>query len=356
MKIDYITNLRVPSTKANSIQLMQNCEAFKKAGADIDLWAPFRFDTKSEEKIDNIWDYYSVDSKFHIKKVFSIDLFPLRFCERMFFLIQSVSFYFCIGLRFLLKKTDIIYTRDAWIGLALFYKKKKVLELHNYPQRRIGKLIYKLLLKRFWKVIVISEGLKKEVPQAFVAPDGVKVENFDISMTQDDAREKLGIPKSSKIVMYSGSLQVWKGISLLIEAMKNVDAVLYLIGSSLDKKEIVKVPDNVVATGHVPYKNIPFYLKAADVLVIPNTAESVISAKYTSPLKAFEYMASGRPIVVSDLPSMREIFNDGFFKPDDAKDLARAILQAMGKNPERIDMTPYSWDTRVAKIIDFIKQ
>ena len=55
---------------------------------------------------------------------------------------------------------------------------------------------------------------------------------------------------------------------------------------------------------------MPLWLRAADVLVIPSTATSALSERYTSPMKLFEYMASGTPIIATDVPSIREILPD----------------------------------------------
>lgn len=369
MKIDYITNLRIPSTKANSIQVMQNCEAFKNASEDITLTIPFRFGTKKESIIGNAWDYYCITNRFKIHHLCSIDLFPLGACS-FFFYLQSFTFYLSVFFSFLFKKTQIIYTRDPWIGLFLFYKKNKTIELHNFPIRNLGKKIYRFLLKRFDKIIVISKGLEHDVksllPNAniLVAPDGVKVELFDLDMTKEVARKKLGIPVEDKIVLYSGSLQKWKGVSVLIDAFEKTDNTkLYIIGSSLDVCDLKIITDreNTVFKGHVFYPEIPLYLKAADVLVIPNTGENLISAKYTSPLKAFEYMASGRPIVVSNLPSLMEIFNDKnsyIFEAGNSDDLAIKIKEAFD-DPTRVkysdsDCKKYGWDIRISKILNFI--
>src|SRR3989338_7168842 len=68
------------------------------------------------------------------------------------------------------------------------------------------------------------------------------------------------------------------------------------------KSEKLKNKDNVKIIEHRPHDEIPFWLRAADILVLPNTAIEDISKYYTSPMKLFEYMASGRPIVPSDLP------------------------------------------------------
>jgi len=98
----------------------------------------------------------------------------------------------------------------------------------------------------------------------------------------------------------------------------------------------------------IPFPNAPHY------------------AFYASPLKLFEYMASGQPIIASDLPALREILNDKnalFFKPEDASDLARAIKmlkssQTLGYHLSRqalADVKQYTWAKRAEKILKFIE-
>jgi glycosyltransferase involved in cell wall biosynthesis len=81
-------------------------------------------------------------------------------------------------------------------------------------------------------------------------------------------------------------------------------------------------------TGLVAPRDVEGHLVTSTVLVLPNRA-TAISSRYTSPLKLFEYLAAGRAIVASDLPSIREILRDGenaiLVPPDDADALARAI-------------------------------
>ena len=73
---------------------------------------------------------------------------------------------------------------------------------------------------------------------------------------------------------------------------------------------------------------MPYWLKSADVLVLPNKKGEKISERYTSPLKLFEYMASGRPMIVSDLSSLREIVSAEtamFVEPNDPQALVSGI-------------------------------
>src|ERR1700683_1585425 len=110
-----------------------------------------------------------------------------------------------------------------------------------------------------------------------------------------------------------------------------------------------------------PYRELADNQAAADVLVLPNSGKYSISVRDTSPLKLFTYMASGKPIVASDLPSIREVLTDEtatFFKADDPEDLARAINHVCGSNADanvralnaRREVQRYTWDAR-ARVI-----
>ncbi|MDE2021763.1 MAG: glycosyltransferase family 4 protein, partial [Patescibacteria group bacterium] len=122
---------------------------------------------------------------------------------------------------------------------------------------------------------------------------------------------------------------------------------------------------NIRVIGKRPHAEIPLYLRAADILVLPNSGKEDLSRLYTSPLKLFEYMASGVPIIASDLPSIREILDESlayFFTPDDHESLSRAINkvfqnyeEAKGKGASaRVVAEKYSWEKRARGILDFI--
>ena len=117
--------------------------------------------------------------------------------------------------------------------------------------------------------------------------------------------------------------------------------------------------------GQRPYSEIPLWLKAADILILPNSAQSEESRYATSPIKLFEYMASGVPIASSDLPSIREIVSEKevyFFEPDNTVKLATAvksILQNYAAASMRVASAfeksrKYSWEMRAKFILSFV--
>jgi glycosyltransferase involved in cell wall biosynthesis len=105
--------------------------------------------------------------------------------------------------------------------------------------------------------------------------------------------------------------------------------------------------------------------RSADVLVLPNTAKEKISAYYTSPMKLFEYMASKKPIVASDIPSIKEIVSEEnvfFVLPDDSAKLALGIksvflddaLAEKRAIKSFEDVRSHTWQNRAERIINFM--
>jgi glycosyltransferase involved in cell wall biosynthesis len=124
---------------------------------------------------------------------------------------------------------------------------------------------------------------------------------------------------------------------------------------------------NFLMVGEKKYESeLPLYLRAADLAILPNTATEEISRVATSPLKLFAYMASGTPIVASDIPSLREILTDelAFFVPaDNPEALGASIRNALNDmmlNSQRaaraqaLVFEKYTWNQRAAAIVSFL--
>jgi len=393
VKLLYIANARIPSEKAHPYQILKMCEAFVKKGMTVELVVPFRVQTNKQMRaVKDVWQYYGIEEKFKIITLPSLDLIFVgshlpSWIEYPLFYLQATTFYVFAVLYSLLRKAEIIYSRDPQFLLILSlikpdWQPQMYYEAHTFPGSRIGKRLRSWVGKRIGGLIVITDKLKDlymelGVPEdkILVARDGVDLQRFKEETGKERAREKLGLPIDKKIICYTGHLFPWKGVYTLAESAKLLQGCLFVVVGGMDD-DIRRFQDylkaegipNVEVVGYVQPSIIPDYLFAADTLVLPNSAKAKIASYYTSPLKLFEYMASRRPIVASDLPSLGEVLrsreNTILVEPDSPEALAEGIKRVLD-DPDlarRIseqaykEVGQYSWEERARKILEFINQ
>ena len=218
------------------------------------------------------------------------------------------------------------------------------------------------------------ENIKKDffVPEQklFYEPNAVDLSDFDINISKEEAREKLGLPKDGKIVVYTGHLYGWKGTDTLAKAGKLLNNIsIYFVGGT--SEDVERYQDkyeshNIIFTGNKKHSEIPLWQKSADLLVIPNSAREPIGKFYTSPMKLFEYMASKTPILASQVPAIEEIvdeFSCFFFEPDNEEDLKNKIETALeSESRESKSLSAYNkvleftWQKRAGRIINFLNK
>ncbi|UCD93175.1 MAG: glycosyltransferase family 4 protein [Methanobacteriota archaeon] len=166
-----------------------------------------------------------------------------------------------------------------------------------------------------------------------VLPNGVDVERFK-PIPKDEARKELGLDVSSKYIVSVGAFLPFKGIDYLIHAFTRVvesipNARLLLLGDGAQRKQLrrltrdLKVEDSVLFHGWVPFEKMPQYLSASDLFVHPSTSEGF-------PNVVLEAMASGLPIVMSNVVGLGDYFQDNrncfFVPPRDEKSLEEKML------------------------------
>jgi glycosyltransferase involved in cell wall biosynthesis len=319
----------------------------------------------------------------------SIELFELM--DRLGW--RGLGFRFAFAMQ-LAGYTASLAPRLLWLGADAFYSREittlatlRLLrpgvrrhffyEAHTFPGSRAGISLHRAVLPSIGGVVAITHGLADEyrklglpAEMICVAPDAADVARFNVCR-QDEARRRLGWPASQQAVVYTGHFYAWKGLDTLAAAMRDSPAHLYLVGGIPEMIAELRLrlvgQDNLHVVGWVPPTQIPLYLAAADVLALPNSGREAISRQHTSPLKLFEYMAAARPIVASDLPSLREVLSDGvnalLVPADDAQALARGINRLLTEpalcrrlvQQARQDAEAYSWDKRAATVMNFIQ-
>ncbi len=399
MKLLYTANARIPSEKAHPYQIVQMCEAFADAGAEVTLLYAARRNTPPLDTQD-IWGYYAVRRNFAAQRVPVIDLYALgrrlprplaRLWAAFAALLVQITYHLALLPRLAQEREAVLYTRDA-ITLAVFVAlwprraRCAFYEAHTYPATGIGLRLRRWMVKRIGGVVTVTEHLRTRYEALGVTPqrlltahDGFRLARFAVGGDCAHWRRQFGWPLDAFLVGYVGRFVggregTDKGLVTLVEAVRMLIAddapqptYLALVGGPQPLVEPLRAQlgERLIYAGEVPPQEVPTYLRALDVCVIPSPW-SEFYAYYTSPLKLFEYMAAERPIVASDLPSTAEIIRNGenglLVPPSDAAALAEALRRLRDDAPlaRRLaaqaarDVQAYAWDARARRILDFI--
>jgi glycosyltransferase involved in cell wall biosynthesis len=145
-----------------------------------------------------------------------------------------------------------------------------------------------------------------------VIPNMVDIERFKPRQGLENRREGLRLAGDRPIVLFVGRLTRHKGVEYLLKASKDIDAMFLIVGEGEHGGYFrgiarnLKVEKRVRFLGRIPDGTITEYLSAADVLVLPSTSRLEAFG-----IAALEAMASGTPVVISDIPGVREVITDG---------------------------------------------
>jgi glycosyltransferase involved in cell wall biosynthesis len=372
MRIACISASQVPSTSANSMQVMKACQAISQLGNEAHLFVPSQ--SQPTKDVDLV-AYYGLNSPIQIewlpdnRKTHHYDLAyqAVRRARRL--------------------NVDLTY---AWLPQAGIFSLLSgipvIMELHGPPEGRFGPTLFSLFNRIPGKkrLLPITRALAEQLGKHFnidindrnlvqVSPNGVDLERYANLPTPSIARELLGLPPNLT-VGYTGHLYPGRGMALLVELARGFPQVnfIWVGGQSADvelwrgRLQAEKI-ENITLTGFVQNSQLPMYQAAADILLMPY--EKVItgssggnSATYASPMKMFEYMASKRLIISSDLPVIREVLNpsNAILCPAEDTNSWKQALSFFISNEENrfpiarqawLDVQQYTWLERARKAL-----
>jgi glycosyltransferase involved in cell wall biosynthesis len=392
----YISLARFPTEKAHGLQIAQNCEALANNGYEVQLWVSTRHNTPAMKAIPDPFKHYGVDTNFTIERVSSIDLYPFMngnlFLERIAFYVHVLTFCLVLLLRLTKNNADVYYTRDEFVLLVLSLlvpKEKLAFEAHQFRLSKHGAWLQSLVTKRSHSLIAITAKLRDDFiskrqakpEQIILAHDGIRAARFENMPSQIEARQQIGWSEDAFIVGFVGRLQMLsnldKGVGTLIEALAQVEhSYIGLVGGPEDAAEELRqkwlnlgLPaEHFLYVGQVTPDNVPIYLSAFDICAMPHPNNPQF-AYYTSPLKLFEYMASERPVIASDLPSWADViqhdYNALLVPPSNVEALAEAIQrlkdnvtlrERLGKQGRKTVVQHYTWTRRAQTIRNHIER
>ena len=391
MNLIYLANIRLPTEKAHGLQIVQNCEAFAAAGAQVSLWTARRVNTPELRGVPDVWAHYGVERNFALRRLPCLDLLPfvpgrVDRLAQMLFSIQLITFTIAAVISALFTRADVYYSRDPLVLFALSLikpRRKLAYEAHSLAAGRGGRLLQRLVARRVGHVFATTRrladdliALGAEPSRSHVAHDGVRRRRFEDMPDRDTARQAIGWEQDAFVVGYVGRLQTMaidKGVGVLVEALARVRGTsIALVGGPDDMAEAFKRrwielgqdEHRFLYAGQVAPERVPVYMSAFDVCAMPFPFTTHF-AYHASPIKLFEYMASRRAVVASDLPSVLEVVTDGesalLVPPGDVEALAAAIIRLrndpalrdrLANNAHALVMERYTWDARARAILD----
>ena len=356
----YIADFSLPNMSAYALHVLKMCDAFSESKYSVKLFLPYKQKT---------YNFDIIKKEFLLKKKFEIVSFfnekrILFFLTRFFFTFKIISY---------LKKTSIsnIYSRSIIPAVILsFLNYKVILELHT-EMAGFTKFFFKMMKIKFLtnnlKIVVINKKLV----------DLLNIKNID-HLILDDAVDPRDFRKSKNqtfknTCFYSGSFVEGKGIEVIKKLAYELPQFKFHLYGNVETYSNFKnnnFPKNMIFKGFVPYNRLTEKIKNYKILLMPYSKKIKVLIKntnvenYFSPLKMFDYMASGKIIIASDLEVYKHILknnvNSILIDPDKISLWVKSIKNAsksknlnyLGKNAIR-DVYNYSWSSRVNKIKKF---
>lgn len=398
MKIAIIAPTEIPSKRANTLQVMKMAQAFRESGHHVHLIAP-QESNRNDSLSTSPYSWDNLAHHYGLSKKFEIDWLPAyNALKRYDFSLRALQ-------KARNESVDIIYTRlPQMAALSSALGLPTILEAHDIPQGKTGPLLFQTFLKGRGakRLVVITHALYQDIQKMFklpankefciVAPDGVDLERYQDLPSSTKAREKfvtnpphflserLKFPENFSTQFtagYTGHLYRGRGTHLLLELAAQLPEINFLIAggeaqdiASLKHQAVDRELKNIYFLGFIPNSELPLVQAACDVLLMPYQASVSASsggdiARYLSPMKLFEYMASQRAILSSNLPVLQEILNNEnaiLLPSNDVQAWSKALTRLQSDQElthllarkARQDVFQYTWHARANRILEGI--
>ena len=369
MRILYLSLSYVPSRRASSIQVMKMCAALGGLGHDVTLVAKAGPDAANG--VDD-FGFYGVERNFTLEKL------P-RPARRGGSAVYAVAMWQRLAAH--RRRVDLVYCRDpwggaaaAWLGLPLLF------EAHGLPGGRFQRTLWKQMTgsRRFVAMVAISDALRRDIRDEGLLPgrDCIVAHDASDAPVRPPAVARPDVGRSR--VGYVGNLYNGRGIEVIVDLARRMPEVQFdVVGGSehdIARWRAVEPAANLVFHGFHPPSRLGQFYTRFDAVLMPHSREGVVGAtggsdisRWTSPMKMFEYMASGVPIIASDLPVLQEVLRHGhnalIARAGDAEDwmeqlrglLADPALRVRLARAAQEDLVrSYTWDARARHVVNLL--
>lgn len=394
-----VYHYRVRGTGAEGVHIAGIINGFRSFSHNVHIVSPSNLDPTIDQ-----------DSSIKLsekKRIFQVKLKILHkladFLPQPFF--EIIEFFYNFYAVFYLmyevsvNNIDFIYERYAFFNFsgALVSRFKRIPfvveinELSGLKRVRgqffvkLCSLIEKFIISQATLVITVSDFLNNEVKKkvecnaskVVTIPNGVpeKWINQKISIEDVDSIRNIHNLTGKKVICFVGGLVHWHNFDLLLKAVKEIqvhfkDTVLVLIGDGPEKKfiknranELCFQPGSILFVGNISHSDIPLYLNMANIAIIPETND------FRSPIKMFEYMSMGLPVIAPKKPAIESVITDNveglLFEPGNYFSLSDKLIvclnnpklnELLGEKARQKVINYFTWERHSASILHLINE
>ena len=188
--------------------------------------------------------------------------------------------------------------------------------------RKIAKPFEKKTIKGADKIFVINKGLKDyavdmggSANKVSIIPAGVDLEKFNTKVDGSPIREKYGIKKDDILLFFMGWIYDFSGMKEVAESLSTTDnekIKLMIVGEGdlyeplLKMRSEKNLDGKLILTGKVSFEEIPGHIAAADICLLPAYKNEIMMN--IVPIKVYEYMGMGKPVIATNLPGIQKEF------------------------------------------------
>lgn len=379
MRIAYCTTLRLPSDRTRSYQVAKVAEALQENGHSVHIFTPWADDGETVTSV------YGLSTPLLVERLGGVSHGKSFFPPALKRAVTLLMF------RRLLRQTmrdrkrefDFLYTNTpellpavVSIGLPV------ILELRHAPKHFSKAFIQSLRKCRL--VVVLTSTLRQALVDAglvdvpvIVESDGVDLRDFETTAPIEQTRASLSVQGGLPLLTFVGSLMIEghsRGIPEMLVALemlrkRGLDFRAVIAGGppeAADRQRALLsdgLKPMVNFLGIISRLQVPSLLAASDVLLFPAPdSHHPFFLHSFSPLQLFEYLASGRPAVVPDLPPLRDIADDSmvtFYASGNSEALAKSIRTVLDDRETaskkaglaRAHIVQFSWQRRMERVI-----
>ncbi len=385
MRIAYVNHGRFPTEKAHGFQIAQVCDALTHLGHDVTLLNP----TFQNSVTVSAQEHYGLRHPVRSQPLEHFDAFQSPIVPGFLgFIVSMISYAKSVQAYLREHRFDVLYLRSPLLLQAVLQSGMPVImELHALPRYMRRRFVRRC--NQCEKIICLTVPMRDELVEwgvhaekVMVEADGVDLRRFEHLPEVITAKKKWNLPVDRSVIGYVGSLAtretLEKGVREMLNAAAETTAsplrLFWIVGGPEKWRSIYQnyayslgLDDREVRfQGRIDAADVPSAIAACDICVYPAPkTDHPYFMRDTSPLKLFEYLAAGRPVVCADIPPVRDVVSEKsvkFFRAGDAADLARAIKDVLdhpevasvrAEEGKRI-VQEYSWEKRMRRILQSV--